>query len=267
MRVPLDLRSTAQDNAAVYYDRAKKLREKAEKAERAVEESRKELGKLVEVVEKKPRMRRKKQWYEKFHWFVSSDGFLVIGGRDAEQNELVFSKYFEDADVFLHADIHGAPAVIVKSGCNAPERTLEEAAQFAGSYSSAWKEGLGAVDVYAVKKEQVSKHSHGEYVPKGGFVIKGDRKWFKNIELKICIGVTESGIECIPAICGHGRFISYVEVKPGGVGKGDLSKKLFKLLSNKLDEDKGNWEEEDITRALPPGGGSLQEGDIDGERH
>ena len=267
MRVPLDARSSAQDNAAVYYERAKKLREKAENAEKAVEESRKELGKLEEVVEKKPRLKRKKQWYEKFHWFVSSDGFLVIGGRDAEQNELIFSKYFEDADIFLHADIHGAPLTLVKNGCNAPEKTLEEAAQFAGSYSSAWKEGLGVVDTYAVKKEQVSKHSHGEYVPKGGFVIKGDRKWFKNIELKMYIGVTGSGMECIPARCGSERFISYVEIKPGGVGKGDLSKKLFKLLSDKVDEEKRNWDEEDITRALPPGGGSLQKGDIDGERH
>lgn len=129
---------------------------------------------------------------------------------------------------------------------------MEEAAQFAASYSAAWKEGMGSVDVYAARKEQVSKHSHGEYVPKGGFVIKGDRKWFKNIELKMLIGVTESGIECIPERCGKERFISYFEIKPGGVGKGDLSKKLFQLLSEKLSDNIG---EEDISRALPPGKG------------
>lgn len=22
-------------------------------------------------------------WFEKFHWFISSDGYLVVGGRDA----------------------------------------------------------------------------------------------------------------------------------------------------------------------------------------
>jgi predicted ribosome quality control (RQC) complex YloA/Tae2 family protein len=253
------MNSSAQENAAVYYERAKGMRKKAEGAEGAVEETRKELEKAERVVERKPKIRRKKQWYEKFHWFFSSDGFLSIGGRDAEQNELLFSKYFEEADVFLHADIHGAPLVVVKNGTNAPEGTLQEAAQFAGSYSNAWKEGMGSVDVYSARKEQVSRHSHGEYVPKGGFVIKGNRKWFKNIELKMYIGVTESGIECIPALCGHGRFMSYVEIRPGGVGKSDLSKKLFQLLSEKLEEDKRNWDEEDITRALPPGGGELGE--------
>lgn len=259
MKVPLDINRSAQENAAAYYERAKKLREKVAGVQKAIGESKKELEKFEEVVEKKPKMKRKKQWYEKFHWFVSSDGFLVIGGRDAEQNELIFSKYFEDADVFLHADIHGAPFVAVKNGSNAPERTLQEAAQFAGSYSSAWKEGMSSVDVYSASKEQVSRHSQGEYVPKGGFVIKGNRKWFKNIELKMYIGVTGCGIECIPALCGKERFVSYAEIKPGGVGKSDLSKKLFQLLSEKLDESKQNWSEEDILRALPPGGGELVE--------
>jgi predicted ribosome quality control (RQC) complex YloA/Tae2 family protein len=257
VKVPLDLNSSAQENAARYYERGKKMREKAEGTERAIEDTKNELEKFEAVVGKKPRMKRKAQWYEKFHWFISSDGFLVIGGKDAEQNELLYSKYFEDADTFLHADIHGAPFVIVKNGSSAPEKTLEEAAQFAGSYSSAWKEGMGAVDAYAAGKGQVSKHSHGEYVPKGGFVIRGDRKWFKNIELKMYIGVTESGIECVPARCGKERFISYFEIKPGGVGKGDLSKKLFQLLSEKLSKE---ITEEDITRALPPGKGELVEG-------
>lgn len=258
MKVILDLNSSAQENAALYYEKGKKMREKIEGTEEAIEDTKKELEKFEAVVEKIPRLKRKMQWYEKFHWFVSSDGFLVIGGRDAEQNELLYSKYFEDADMFMHADVHGAPFVIVKNGSCAPEKTLEEAAQFAASYSSAWKDGVGAVDVYAARKEQVSKHSHGEYVPHGGFVIKGNRKWFKNIELKMYIGATESGIECIPARCGKERFISYFEVKPGGVEKGELSKKLFRLLSDKLKE-KGVVEE-DITRALPPGGGELVEG-------
>ena len=258
MKVPLDLNSSAQENAALYYEKGKRMKEKIEGTEKAIEDTKKELEKFEAVVEKKPRMKRKMQWYEKFHWFVSSNGFLVIGGRDAEQNELLYSKYFEDADMFMHADVHGAPFVIVKNGSGAPEKTLEEAAQFAASYSSAWKDGVGAVDVYAAGKEQVSKHSHGEHVPRGGFVIKGNRKWFKNIELKMYIGATESGIECIPARCGKERFISYFEIKPGRVGKGDLSKKLFQLLSEKLSE-KGITAE-DITRALPPGGGELVEG-------
>lgn len=254
MKVVLDLRKSAQENAAEYYQTAKKLREKVAGVEKAIEESRKVRKKTV----KKPGVRRKKQWYEKFHWFVSSDGFLVIGGRNAEQNELIFSRYLGDEDVFLHADIHGAPAVVVKNGSTAPERTLQEAAQFAASYSNAWKEKMGSVDVYAVSKEQVSKYSHGEYVPKGGFVIKGDRKWFKNVELKLYIGVSESGLECVPALCGKSRFIACVEMVPGEEERSDISRKLFQLLSAKLPEGK-SFEEGDIMGFLPPGGGKVIE--------
>ena len=29
---------------------------------------------------------RKMFWFEKFYWFISTEGFLVIAGRDSHQN-------------------------------------------------------------------------------------------------------------------------------------------------------------------------------------
>jgi hypothetical protein len=37
---------------------------------------------------------RKPAWYERFHWFISSENYLVISGRDAQQNELIVKRYF-----------------------------------------------------------------------------------------------------------------------------------------------------------------------------
>ena len=34
--------------------------------------------------------------FEKFYWFISSDNYLIIGGRDQQQNELVVKKYLND---------------------------------------------------------------------------------------------------------------------------------------------------------------------------
>jgi len=31
---------------------------------------------------------RKTLWFEKFYWFISTDNYLVISGRDAQQNEV-----------------------------------------------------------------------------------------------------------------------------------------------------------------------------------
>lgn len=28
-------------------------------------------------------------WFEKFHWFISTENYIVIAGRDAQQNEVL----------------------------------------------------------------------------------------------------------------------------------------------------------------------------------
>lgn len=34
--------------------------------------------------------------FEKFYWFISSENYLVIAGRDQGQNEMVVKKYLHD---------------------------------------------------------------------------------------------------------------------------------------------------------------------------
>ena len=36
---------------------------------------------------------RKTHWFEKFNWFISSEGYLVLSGRDPQQNELLVKRY------------------------------------------------------------------------------------------------------------------------------------------------------------------------------
>ena len=36
---------------------------------------------------------RKTYWFEKFYWFVSTENYLVIAGRDQQQNELIVKRY------------------------------------------------------------------------------------------------------------------------------------------------------------------------------
>lgn len=77
---------------------------------------------------------------------ITSDGFLIIGGRDARQNEIIFSKRLEERDIILHADIVGAPLTVIKSeGKEITPLAIREAAEFAAAFSSAWKKGLGGL--------------------------------------------------------------------------------------------------------------------------
>ena len=38
---------------------------------------------------------RKKNWYERYRWFYTSDGILAVGGRDSSSNSAIIRKYVE----------------------------------------------------------------------------------------------------------------------------------------------------------------------------
>ncbi|MFH2106969.1 MAG: NFACT RNA binding domain-containing protein [Candidatus Micrarchaeota archaeon] len=235
MNLILDLTRSVQDNAATYYERAKELKKKKEGLEAAIEETKKEIELTkakAEADKKKVRVTKEKKWFEKFNYFTTSSGRLAIGGRNAQQNDIVYKKYFEDADLFFHADIQGGSAVILKDGINASEEELLEVAQYTASFSNAWKNGNSAVDVYCVKKEQVSKHSHGGFIAQGAFAITGEKKWFRSTSLGLKVGVSETGINVLP-IVSKVKLGKSVSLFPSKVGKtkGDLIKSLSKYFS------------------------------------
>ncbi len=256
MKVELDIRKTAQENAAAYYEEAKKLRAKSGGAEKAAKDMEKRIAELEKQIEKetkeaaergKVREKKEKEWFERFRWFRSEGGRLCVAGRDARQNEILVSSHLEKGDLFFHAEIHGAPATILKGGQEATEEELLGAAQFAGSYSSAWKEGYTVVDVYAVSPEKVSKRAEsGEALGKGGFIIRGERKWFRSTELGLIVGVGGKGVEAAPVRRGKGEMKVSVEVRPGGKEKGEAAKMIAKKLGEAASAD-------EILQALPSG--------------
>ncbi len=238
--IELDIGKTVHENASAYYERAKELRKKAESAKKAIEDTGKEIAKELKAEGEAPprkavRVKKEKRWFERFHWFETS-GLMVLGGRDAKQNEELVWKHLGEEDLFFHADIRGAPATILKGGKKASEKVLGEVAQFAASYSSAWKAGLSSVDVYAVEKGQVSKEAQGEYLGTGSFVISGKRRWFKNTELGLKIGVDEKGnLACVPESTGF-PFSKSISLKPGDKEKGEAARAIAKELGASIDE-------------------------------
>src|SRR3989338_10213256 len=190
MHLELDLTKSLEENAGHYFDLAKKAKKKLAGAQAAVAESKKKLEKLLkeekqfwEEEEKRQqalrqKRERKREWYEKFHWFISSEGFLCIGGKDATSNELVIKKHTEKNDLVLHTDMAGSPFFVIKNGQEAGEKTVKEAAQAVAAYSRAWKLGHTSADIFYVKPEQVTKETKpGEYVPKGSFMVYGKTQY------------------------------------------------------------------------------------------
>ncbi|NYT00269.1 MAG: fibronectin-binding domain-containing protein [Methanocellales archaeon] len=242
--VALDMKLGIPQNAQIYYQRAKKIRKKLEGASRALEQTKKEIEqpRSLEIEpENAPqrRIRQRKQWYDRFRYFISSEGFLVIGGRDASTNEEIVKKHMESQDLFLHTEAHGSPAVVIKtSGREIHSSTLAEAAQFAVSYSSVWKAGSYGGDCYWVSPEQVSKTPPpGEHLPKGSFMVRGKRNYIR-ASVGISIGIEindETRLIGGPssAIKQMSKYV--IEIEPGDLDQNQVAKEISKIFFQDAD--------------------------------
>jgi len=253
MRVVLDLRRSVPENAAAHYERAKKLRGKFKGMGKAIRDTKAKLAAPAETKEAPPlKKRRERKWYEKYRWFRSSAGHLVIGGRDASTNDTLVKKHLEPGDLVFHANVQGAPFFAVKNpeGGEIPESVKMEAAEAAASYSKAWSHGAGSADVYYVRPEQVSKTPPaGEYLPHGAFMVYGEKTWVKGVPLRVAVGVNEEGVVGGPVEAVKANSDRHVVVGVGDTPQGALARELARTL--------GVPDSDDVQRFLPPGGGGL----------
>ncbi|MCS7119151.1 MAG: ribosome rescue protein RqcH [Archaeoglobaceae archaeon] len=249
--------SNVHQNAEFYYEKAKKIKEKIEGLKLAINKTLEEIEKEKRLVKVVFSVRRKKEWFEEYRWFFTSDGFLAIGGRNAKMNSEIVSKHLESKDLFFHTQSPGAPVVILKMGQEASEKNLIEAAEFAAIYSSLWKEGKHSGEVYYVKPEQVLKAAKaGEFLPKGSFYIVGERNYIK-VELRCAIGVELEKMRLIggPVNAVKKRADYYVELEIGELDHDKLSLEISRILAEKAGDYivKVIAKPEEIAKFLPPG--------------
>jgi predicted ribosome quality control (RQC) complex YloA/Tae2 family protein len=119
---------------------------------------------------------RETKWFEKFFWFISSEGYLILGyvlptllslfipsafwalysgtlsnllcsARDALQTELLIRKYFRKGDIYVHSDLQNSCVVVIKNPVDdgaIPPGTLAQAGIMSVATSRAWevKQGI-----------------------------------------------------------------------------------------------------------------------------
>ena len=260
--IALDSKKSIPDNAEVYYEKAKKAKRKIKGALIAIENTKRQLADMEAKKEKamsnimvpQKRVKKNLKWYEKLRWFVSSDGILVVCGRDAGTNEAVVKKYLEQNDIYLHADIHGAPSVVAKVQSDSlNDNLLKELGEFSASFSSAWSKNFTSQDVYWVEPDQVSKTPvSGEFVPKGAFIIRGHRNYIRGAKLEISIGIVEydgeKRIMAGPTDAMKHHTNKFVTIKPGFTKK----EKIAKEILSRINED-NLLSLDDVVRVLPSG--------------
>lgn len=197
-KVEVDLALSAHANARRWYEQKKKQEIKQEKTISAHE-------KAFKAAEKKTRLQlaqektvaaishmRKVHWFEKFNWFISSENYLVISGRDAQQNEMIVKRYMSKGDLYVHADLHGASSTVIKNHKQdnpIPPLTLNQAGCFTVCQSQAWDLKI-VTSAWWVYPHQVSKTAPtGEYLTVGSFMIRGKKNFLPPHPLIMGFGI------------------------------------------------------------------------------
>lgn len=257
--VTLYVHESLEANIGLLFEAEKKLKRKIAGAKAAME---KPVVSRAKRSASAPAM--KKRWYHRFRWFFTTDGTLVLGGKDASQNEELVKRYMEGKDRFVHADVHGASVVIIKGATE----NMDEVAQFAASYSGAWRSGHFSADVYSVDPSQVSKTPEsGEYVSRGSFIVRGEREYFRDVPLGVAIGVQLSPEMAViggPPSAVSGRARVFVTLKPGTFEPNDTAKKVLRILRGQLGEEelkglKSVLNTDQVAAFVPPGGSDIVE--------
>jgi predicted ribosome quality control (RQC) complex YloA/Tae2 family protein len=234
------------------FNTAKDYRNKIEGAEKAIEETKKLILKEKQKAGKRKRV---KYWFESYHWFTSSAGNMVMSGRDAKTNEKLVKKHMSDNDIYVHADLYGAPSTVIKNdGIGITEETIREACEFAVSLSRAWPAGIGSGTAYWVEPSQVSKTPEsGEFVSKGSWIVRGKRNYVLNLPLQLKISLIDYKGNTLPMISPaetKTESEKYVIIKPGNEKRSSAADKIAKILGIDRSE---------IESILPPGGSIIVE--------
>ncbi|MFP4143199.1 MAG: ribosome rescue protein RqcH [Thermoplasmata archaeon] len=254
--VKLDFRKDVNENAQKHYEKSKKSKKKMKGAKKAIEETKKE----IEAGKKKRKKRKKKEgtvnhWFDRYKWFISSGGHIVIAGKDTKTNEEVVKKYLEKFDRYAHAEAGGAPSVVAKRGEKEDigKETLKEACQYSIIHSKEWKRGISAGRAYWVEPDQVSKTAEaGESLPTGAFVIRGKRNYQDDLPMEAVIAEIEyedkKKVMCAPSItlenCDEDFIKKKVVFIPGSRDKNNFANDMSDYFSVPIKE---------IQKILPPG--------------
>ena len=269
-KIKINTDSPLQSIASVLFNQAKKQSGAINSIQAIKEKTEKKLAKFQNQTEAERNLVvvseiRKKNWYERYRWFMTSDGYLTIGGRDAASNSAVIRKHLVKNDKVFHGDIFGSPFFILKDAENAPDTTMNEIAHATVCFSRAWREGLYGVSAYWVHPEQIKKSApSGEFLPKGSFTIEGQRNFIKSETLKLAVGIMRLEDNDYVLTCGppepiKKNSICYAIIEPNGSEMAENAKKI-RLEFLKLFEDitrKINIDE--FVRALPAGKSQIKE--------
>lgn len=261
-KIKISLDAPLQSTASILYGEAKRQAKAVASIENMMAKTRKKLEKAANRTESTREeitasQIRKRNWFERYRWFYTSDGSLAIGGRDAPSNSAVVRKHLEAGDRVFHAQIFGSPFFILKE-TEPSTASLQETAQATVCFSRVWREAMYGASAYWVNPEQVKKSApSGQYLPKGSFTIEGQRNFVRISTMRLAVGMMEKDgdrlLVCGPVDAVSKYSESWIIIEPTGTEMVVVAKKIRNEFQSMNLEGAGEYTVDDYVRVLPPG--------------
>lgn len=268
-KIKINPKSSLQSIASVLFNEAKRQSGAIKSIEQIKKKTKKKLEKLKNKTELNMKEIlvsevRKKNWYERYRWFFTSDEMLAIGGRDAPSNSAIVRKHLGKNDKIFHGDIFGSPFFILKDAENPSTVSMNEVAHATVCFSRAWREGMHGLNAYWVNPEQVKKSApSGQFLPKGSFTIEGKRNYVNIPSLRLAVGIIPQNEHYLltsgPPSTIKKNSLCYAIIEPHGSEMVEIAKKM-RLEFSKLEEEiTKQISIDDFVRALPAGQSQIKE--------
>jgi len=184
--------------------------------------------------------------YEKYRWFFTSSGKLVVGGKNALQNEqlLRIVRAQRKERLAMHTTEPGSPfSIILADMDKLTKNDIEECAIFTASFSKAWKEEKKKALVDIFKLSQLYKLS----IMKPGTWGVRNKIERMSVPLELVLTKQENVLRAVPEKSVKLKKDILLKISPGKIDKTLMLPKF--QLSLKIP-----FSQEELIVALPAGG-------------
>ncbi len=178
--------------------------------------------------------------YANFRWFFTSNGILVVGGKNDEQNETVLKEFIKPNYTVVHTSAPGSPFMIIQSE-KPSKKDIEESAVFCACFSKQWKLGSRIVSIDVFKGGQIYKKKG---MKTGTFGVMEGKKTLK-VNPELVLVIQNGKLRAVPKTTKQEKL---VELKQGKMAK----EQAAEIIARKIKEKYAfPFSREEIMAAIP----------------
>lgn len=181
--------------------------------------------------------------YVKYRWFVTSKKTMVVGGKNAKQNDALLKEIVAGGNRYyvMHTSTPGSPfAVLLKESSKVTPDELEEGAIFTACFSQAWKARKKRAFVDIFQSDQLSKEPN---MKAGTWRVRGKTERL-SVPLGLALIKQRGTLRAVPMKTTTRPLMCIV---PGTIDKVDMAAQFGVELGDSFAHD-------EIVAALPAGG-------------